>query len=343
MNAIGGTVNSTSTAVGRDVHEVVAGVWALRLPLAGHSIGHVNAYALVGDARVVLIDPGWCLPGSVETLEQYLSELGAGLSDVDRVLLTHAHADHCGLAGELRRRHRAEIVMHRLDAASLRHRYADVATLHDETRAWLAAAGVPQSVHAVAIRQVDNGAEQVGLFEPDVVVEDGWALTHGPFRLRAIHTPGHTPGHLCFFESSERLLFTGDMVMPRINYSATYRPLSGSNPLADHELSLARLARIDARLGLPGHQEVFPDPRARIEDLAARRRARSTEVLDLVAAGPVTAWEIAARIRRRRPWSEVRDAPRLSAVGETMAHLVQLESIGRVERDPVAATWRLRA
>ncbi|MFD4351194.1 MBL fold metallo-hydrolase [Nocardia sp. NPDC058518] len=325
------------------MREVVAGVWALRLPLQGHTIGHVNAYAVVDDGRVVLIDCGWLQPGSLELLERCLSKFGARLTDVEKVLLTHAHADHCGLAGELQRRHGAEVTMHNLDAGSLQHRYSNIAVLRDATEAWLAAVGAPRAVHATAIRQVENGTEQVSLFEPDVAIEDGWTLTHGPFHIRAIHTPGHTPGHLCYFESSERLLFTGDTILPRINYSATFRPLSSSNPLAEHERSLARLARLDARLGLPGHQDIFADPTARIRDLLVRRRARSAEVLDLLAAGSATAWEIAARTRRRRPWGEVVDTARLSAVGETMAYLIHLEGVGHVEHDSVSATWRLCA
>src|SRR5207244_12296665 len=78
----------------------------------------------------------------------------------------------------------------------------------------------------------------------------------GPWRLQAIHTPGHAPGHLCFYEPRYRLLFAGDMISTIT--SIVIVPPEGD--LSVYLSSLRRLRGLDARLLLPAHGNASADP-----------------------------------------------------------------------------------
>jgi glyoxylase-like metal-dependent hydrolase (beta-lactamase superfamily II) len=331
------------TAKGGSSHGAVAvaeDVWHFRMPLVGHSIGHVNVYALRAEGRILLIDCGWRLPGCLERLEAMLAQVGAELADVSQVLLTHVHADHAGLAGELRRRTGASIGMHAADARQVHCRYIEQTEYKAETEAWATAVGAPQDARDVARAQLVDFKERFAPVEADLLIDSGSVIEHGRFRLTVTHTPGHTPGHLCFFESTKQLLFTGDTVMPRINYGATHRPLGCADPLSAWEASLRLLLDQPARLALPGHQEIFSDPDVRIHRLLQHHERRSSELLNLLAGSPATAWELSARVPRRRVWGDLPVPARLSAVGETMAHLVRLANTGAVDHESETRRWR---
>lgn len=313
------------------------------MPLCGHSIGHVNVYALRADDEILLIDCGWALPGCLDHLDALLQQIGAKLDNVSGVILTHVHADHCGLAGDIRRLSGASISMHASDAAQVSFRYEDQGLFIDETALWAHQAGAPTFAADAALEQLKDFRDRFSpMAHPDVLLEDKAEIVHGRFRLEVIHTPGHTPGHLCFHETTENLLLTGDTIMPHINYSATYRPFSCPDPLGNYKQSLNRLQRYDARAALPGHQEIFRNPAGRARQLLEHQTNRSAAILQQLTAEESTAWELAARHPRRRPWRELRVGAQLSALGEAMAHLVYLSKLGAIACDPTTQRWRRR-
>ncbi len=322
-----------------DIERIATDIWVFRIPLDGHSIDHANVYALRAERKVLLVDCSWSSPPCRDRLQQMLETIGASTADVSHVLLTHAHVDHCGLAGYLKDAAGSKVVMHAADAAQLRPRYVDQDLLWTETDHWATTIGAPDAAREVALAQQEDFRARFSPMQPDVLAPGGWTIEHGRFRISAIHTPGHTPGHLCFFESTEGLLFTGDTVMPRINYSASYRPFGDPDPLTAQEKSLRSLLEQGARLGLPGHQETFAEPAGRIRQLLELHERRSNQVLDMVAKVPATAWQLSADVPRRRSWADLPMASRLSATGEMMAHLVRLAATGSVIQDPETYSW----
>jgi glyoxylase-like metal-dependent hydrolase (beta-lactamase superfamily II) len=162
-----------------------------------------------------------------------------------------------------------------------------------------------------------------------VLLEHGDRPEVPGWRLVALHTPGHTPGHLCFHDERTGLVLTGDHVLPRISPNVSFHPQSTENPLGDY---LASLKQLQAYPGpaLPGHEHRFDDLRGRVDALAAHHEKRLAEAEGVVAGGADTVWTVASRLRWSRPWPEIGGFMRRAALGETQAHLIELEHRGRV-------------
>ncbi|QYB07370.1 MBL fold metallo-hydrolase [Rhodococcus sp. USK10] len=299
------------------------GLHRLELPLAGHSIDHVNVYLLEAGGRLLIIDCGWSTPEARAHLEQFVAHLGYRLDDIDTLLLTHLHADHAGLAGWMQS-WGVSVGLHPADAVQLEDRFHLPQPHHDETAAWLAWAGVPESLWHRAQQQV---SEQAALFwpgVPDISLREGSVIRHGPFHLTVIHTPGHTPGSVSFYESSTRSLFSGDTLFSRSTYSPTLRPGSSEDPMSEYLNSLQRLRNFDVEWVLPGHHSPFTGLATRIDTVASHHRSRADHIARAIPSEGATVWEVAAGLPRRRDWSSLPVAAQLSATGEAGAHLTRL-------------------
>ena len=318
--------------------EVVSDLWHITLPLVGHSVGHVNVYVLMAPDGLILVDTGWGTRSCESILQEELRQMGVGLGDVIGVLLTHYHVDHCGLAGRLARDGGAWLGMHEKDASLLEDRYFRSGPYQEATLRWLQEAGLPSSMSEPALRQIDSGYKKVLPLTPDRLLSDGDVVQHGPWSLQVLHTPGHTPGHLCFYESRLQLLFTGDHLLRWMNTGATYRPQSRPTAMSDYLLSLRRLATLDVVEALPGHQDRISDFDGRVRRVDAYHKGRMAEAASAVGRGVDTVWGVASEMDRSRLWGELGDFAKLSACGETFAHLQRLEVEGIIAsegHDPI--------
>jgi glyoxylase-like metal-dependent hydrolase (beta-lactamase superfamily II) len=177
---------------------------------------------------------------------------------------------------------------------------------------------------------------------PDVLLEDGARPEVPGWGLTAIWTPGHSPGHLCFYESKQELMLSGDHVLPRITPNIPYHPQAGANPLGDYLASLDKLEPYVVEEVLPAHEYRFDDLHARLEELRQHHRDRFNEVLAILSEGPHTAWEIASHMRWSRSWDDIEGFMRRAAVGEAVSHLRALEEDGLVQvEDGEPAMWSL--
>jgi glyoxylase-like metal-dependent hydrolase (beta-lactamase superfamily II) len=173
---------------------------------------------------------------------------------------------------------------------------------------------------------------------PDRLIEDGEQIDLPNWSLRAVHTPGHTPGHLCFVAPDRNVLFAGDHVLPRISPNiAAYRHAT-SDALADFLQSLAKVAAEDVEEILPAHEWRFRGLRERARLLAEHHEARLSELLAAVRSYPAAVpWYLAGELTWSRPWDQYDGYMRIAAVNETAAHLIHLVKLARVVRshDPV--------
>jgi glyoxylase-like metal-dependent hydrolase (beta-lactamase superfamily II) len=145
-------------------------------------------------------------------------------------------------------------------------------------------------------------------------------------------TPGHSPGHACFYEERRELLLTGDHVLPTISPNVGLFPGSELNPLGDYLASLRRLRGLAVRRVLPAHEYDFEDLEARLDGLEAHHEERLQEVIDAMRDGATTGYAIARAIK----WSighfdGFDPMTRRAAMTETMAHLEHLMRAGRIE------------
>ena len=153
--------------------------------------------------------------------------------------MTHIHPDHYGLAGRVREASGAWVSLHPADARLIHERYDDPTALLGEMGVMLRRQGTPAD-EIVALQSASMPVRGfVDACVPDVLLEDGAKPDVPAWDLTAIWTPGHSPGHLCFWEDTHRLLMSGDHVLPRITPNVSFHPGPARTRLAT---SLSRCA-----------------------------------------------------------------------------------------------------
>jgi glyoxylase-like metal-dependent hydrolase (beta-lactamase superfamily II) len=230
------------------------------------------------------------------------------------------------------------VALHPADAALIHDRYEDPSELLNLMGAQLRRMGAP----AEELNSMQNASMPVLPFvaqgRPDVLMEDGDKPEVPGWDLQAIWTPGHSPGHLCFWESGNRLMLSGDHVLPRITPNISFHPQAGSNPLGDFLNSLDKVGAYDAEEVLPAHEHRFVGLQDRVDELKHHHEQRFLEAIAAIKSGTDTAWGIAEHMKWSRPWNRIEGFMRRAAVGETLAHLRALEERGvlrAVEGEPV--------
>ncbi|MER5882470.1 MBL fold metallo-hydrolase [Streptomyces sp. NPDC001941] len=332
------------------------GVWSLRVPIPDNPLGHTLVHVLDTDRGPVLIDTGWDDPGSWDALAEGLAAVGTSPGEVHGVVVTHHHPDHHGLSGKVREASGAWITMHPADSAVVRR------TREAEPGTWLAyladkleAVGAPpgHTDPLRAARAAGRGHKLPGLRAalPDREIVPGELLDLAGRRLRAVWTPGHTPGHVCLHLEEEHpaglagngRLFSGDHLLPGITpHVGLYEDPDSdtvTDPLGDYLASLERIGRLGVAEVLPAHQHAFADAAGRVRELLEHHEERLADLRRLLAA-PLTPWQLAERMEWNRPWEQIPYGSRNIAVSEAEAHLRRLVKLGHAEAvpgsDPVA-------
>jgi glyoxylase-like metal-dependent hydrolase (beta-lactamase superfamily II) len=308
--------------------EILPGIFRLQLPMP-FELKHVNVYLLRDADGFTLIDTGLRMDESRQALHAGLDSIGVGLDRIRRVLITHIHPDHFGLAGELREQSKAELVIHRLEVALMEPRYARAEDLVQDVERWLYINGVPES-DAEFIKTASMAAREfVSVVEPDRLLEGAERISLGASQLLVIWTPGHSPGHCCFYLTDRKLLFSGDHLLPKISPNVGLHPQSSANPLADYLQSLDRIGRLEIDQVFPAHGEPFSDHRGRLLAIKQHHQERKEALLRL-AKIPLTGWQLAsllfAGIMERNVLQQ-----RL-ALQETLAHCQSLAEEDRMQK-----------
>jgi glyoxylase-like metal-dependent hydrolase (beta-lactamase superfamily II) len=307
------------------VERVRAGVWSIPVPIPDNPLRYVLVYALECRDGVALVDAGWDDDRSWQALVDGLGAAGFAIGDVRAVLVTHFHADHLGLAGRVREASGSWVALHTLDAR-VRLSATDPVLIADAVRTHLVHNGVPAATARTIVRGTpfEKFARQP---EIDVLLEDDETVRLPGLNLTVVWTPGHSPGHSCFYEPDRQLLFSGDHVLPRITpHVAVYHPDEG-NPLEVFLRSLDRLDRYEVDEVLPAHEFRFRGLNDRLADMAAHHTRRLAELFEAVRRVPgSTAWRLCAMLSWSRPWAEFDLMNRRFALAETLAHLAVLQS-----------------
>jgi glyoxylase-like metal-dependent hydrolase (beta-lactamase superfamily II) len=316
------------------VELVRPGLWSIPVPIPNNPLRYVLVHAFELSDGIAIVDAGWNTDDAWSALAAGLATAGFGIRDVRAALITHIHPDHYGLAGRVREVSGAWVALHPADAALLPARYGmDVEELLANMRALLHECGVPADVVAELSAASMGIRDFVQLAEPDVLLHDGERLQLAGSDLVVLHTPGHSPGHVCFHDRARNLLLSGDHILPRISPNIAVHAQQTGNPLADFLDALSRVRDLAVEEVLPAHEWRFRPLAARVDQLMAHHRERLLETENVVRqqAG-LTCWEATLQLRWSRDWAQIKGYMRRAAVGETLAHLVFLESRGQVRR-----------
>ncbi|MGW9405575.1 MBL fold metallo-hydrolase [Arthrobacter sp. NPDC055585] len=305
--------------------EVAEGVWTLPQRNRPGHMPFTLCYLIADSAGGIhVLDPGWDLDGNAGILEAALTRLGAPSGVPVSAIVTHLHPDHTGLAGRLKALHGSRVVMHRREHEA-QQAYASWVSDRSKIRAdlerWAVPAGRFEEVMGYAA-----GSPRV-VVPADQLVEDGELLQIPGRRLRVLHTPGHTPGHLCLVDEDRRLLFSGDQLLPRVTPGMGAAGGFPGNPLELYLQSLQRLSAYDDCENLPGHEYRYRGIAARARAIARRHLIRTAEVERVLLADPGAAvWQTAERLSWGRGWDALTRHYLVSALRQTAMHMALVQS-----------------
>lgn len=308
------------------VEQLAADLWSIPVPIPKNPLRYVSSYAFASGGGLVLLDTGWTAEEAWQALTAGLESIGASVADVRGVLVSHMHLDHAGLAGRVRDASGAWIAMHPAD-----HAVIAGAGLRDAEQAvalevrFLRSLGAPADEAAASVGSPEAYRVFTGIARPDRELSDGDLADVPGWRLRAVHTPGHTPGHLCFVDELSQRLFAGDHILPRITPNISVHAVEGARPLADYLESLAKVRDLDVDEIMPAHEWRFRGLAKRADEIAAHHERRLAELLAAIAASPdTTCWDLAGQLTWSRSWDQYRGRMRITAVTETAAHVLEL-------------------
>jgi glyoxylase-like metal-dependent hydrolase (beta-lactamase superfamily II) len=304
--------------------EVVDGLWRLRIPLPWEAINHVNAYVIAGD-ELTLVDCGTAgHPSCAEALEVAVKATGHALEDVDRLVLTHVHSDHMGLAPLVLERSGAELWAHPNDAHfydAVRETDRIVAARERRARQ----EGVPEhrlEPYRTAAEELEGALAPV---TPTHHLTDGVSIPTGLGAFEVHETPGHCPSHVCLLQRDSGVAIVGDLICPAFVPWLDYG--YSADPLAETFGSLDVLEKLDPRLALPGHGRPIEDVRATIGDTRNGFAQRLGDTRRALSAGPAGAYELTTRI-----WGEEPDLQATGHMTELLSYLRYLRGLGEVTR-----------
>jgi glyoxylase-like metal-dependent hydrolase (beta-lactamase superfamily II) len=313
-----------------EVIPIAPGILWLRMKLP-FALDHINLWLLDDGPTWTAVDTGFALPETKAAWQQiFAAELGG--RRIGRVIVTHFHPDHIGMAGWLTEHWQAPLwitekewlharMMSRDgddDTAQLRRDFAHRAGLDAEAAVIFAER---QGNYRRGVPSVPPAYHRIG---------EGTAIEIGGREWRVIIGEGHAPEHACLYCEESATLIAGDQILPKIspNISVQAHEPDG-DPLSRYLASLEKLrgALPHDILVLPSHNLPFRGVHRRIDELAAHHHARCAEAL-AACERPLSAAELMPVLFRRRL-----DRHQMGfALGEALAHLHYLVGHDEIER-----------
>ena len=327
--------------------ELLPGLYQLKVPIPNSPLKWVLPYLIRGDGGYTLVDCGWNTPEAFSALDDELHDVGITFNDLSTLLVTHVHPDHYGLAGRIKEVCGARVIIHQRERDFIRSRYRQPEQLLERMSSWLREHGVP----ADELEDLQSAAMPVRGFvvptEPDHVLWGGETIDIGLYKFEVYWTPGHSPGHICFFDRTQRVILTGDHVLPTITPNVGLHPQQMGNPLGDYLASLQRLEPLEVDDVFPAHEHVFKDLQGRLREIAVHHEDRMGEMLRIIGDGRATGYEVASQtVWATGTFQSFSSWMRRAALSETLAHLeyaVQEGLLRQVREDDLVKYERVAA
>jgi glyoxylase-like metal-dependent hydrolase (beta-lactamase superfamily II) len=299
--------------------EVAPGVKWMRMPLGG-SLAFINVWAIRDGDGWTIVDTGMQTPATVAAWNQLFAQDLEG-APVTRVLVTHMHPDHIGMAGWITRKFDCRLWITRLEYLMCRVMAADTgrAAPEDGLRFYRAAGWDRAALDSYEARFGGFGRDLHALPDSYRRLSDGEEIVIGETTWQVVVGSGHSPEHACLYCPDLKLMISGDQVLPRISSNVSVFPTEpDGDPLNDWLTSLAAIKdRIpDDALVLPAHNDPFLGLHARLDHLIQGHERGLTRLADRLAE-PRRAVDVFGVLFKRAIGPDLLGM----ATGEALAHL----------------------
>jgi glyoxylase-like metal-dependent hydrolase (beta-lactamase superfamily II) len=284
-------------------------------------VGPVNAFLLPGPP-VTLVDCGPKTDAARAALKDGLTRAGYGLPAIERLVLTHGHTDHCGLAAVVAAASGAPIYAHEAEVPKFSGNRAFV----EPVRALVTEAGFPASLADALFEAWKGWRAYLDPITPTHLVGDGDRLPLADGGLEVLHMPGHAQGHICLWDGET--LIAGDLLLEEISPNPVIEfDRSGGRlrTLPAYLRSLARVVKLKPSLAFPGHGGVMTEPAARAAEILRHHQERKEHLARQLAGRD---WTLRGLADEWFPGLDLRSL--FLGLSEVQGHLDLLEEEGRV-------------
>ncbi|MGL4790159.1 MAG: MBL fold metallo-hydrolase [Anaerotignaceae bacterium] len=306
-------------------------IYTIQVPLVDNPLKNLNCYVIKTPEKNLIIDTGFNLPECYEALKNGLQALDVDLSKTE-LFLTHLHSDHVGLANAIMPK---DSVIHMSNVDYEYFTTYIVGETWDILDRKFLAEGFPP--HGIDVLHSSNPARA---YAPDEVfsahiVKDRDIIKIGDYELTCVFTPGHTPGHMCLYMESKKIMFLGDHVLFDITPNITFWHTM-DNALKSYLESLKGMMKFDIDLALPAHRKNTMNFYGRVKEILKHHEVRLEECYNIVKENAgIHSYDIGGKMQwsmRGRNWEDFPMHQKWFAVGETIAHLDYLIGENLIER-----------
>ncbi len=303
--------------------ELFKGINQIKVPLDEKGIDDVNVYIIEGTNGNLMIDTGFNIPACFNALVREMKESGFSIKDITHIAITHMHPHHIGMAGKIAELSGAKIYVGEIEYAQLDTRYWHPENLLKQMGDFFRSNGVPDWEIKMLSEASQNLINNIAVISSVEFLRPGERIIIEPFEFQLLLTPGHSKGHICFYEHNRKYLFSGDHILPEIMTTVCYHPQSGENPLADYINTLDELSKMEIRFIFPGHGAVFSGVSPKIDSIMHWLNDQMQSIQKVMGLEVKTAYDVAKNL----PWyanDELVDYDKLQAIKRRQAVLQTL-------------------
>lgn len=288
----------------------------VRYPFA---MREMNSYLIHGDRGFTIVDTGSIAHESITTWENLLH---SGVK-IEKIVFTHAHPDHIGLAGWFQKNYGIPTYISTLGYQEMK------STRSGESAKWINDLSL---MHGGPEIPVDGRMNEAAAFEfePDGTFEIGQPVRLGNDSYDSIWTPGHSHDHICFYQPEQQIMILGDLVIDHLSPVIAVWKKDDGNALGDYFQSLDRLKVYPMKYGLPGHGNLISNVNKRIEEILSRHHDRLNQVLHTLNEKEKNCFQLTTET-----YGKIEEEKFFPQFMSTITRMIYLESVGKVTKRSV--------
>lgn len=296
------------------IKKVTEDLYLLSLPYA-FGMEQVNSFLFRGKKGFTVIDTG---SYSQEGIDIWENLMASGIS-VEKVVLTHFHIDHLGLARWFQEKHQVPVFISNLGYIEMKRRQNKD---HANFVINLFKQHCSEDFSEVKLEDLSSFYN----FKPDGIFENGEQIMIGNEMYEALWTPGHSSDHFCFYNHKQKTMIVGDHVLEKVSPVILIESQNDVNPLKDYFNSLEKMKGYVIKLALPGHGNLMGSLDNRIEEIRSGHIHRMKQILESIKSEEKTAWQVC-----QDSYSKGVKLQSFAPLMATITRCMYLESVGKVK------------